>query len=65
MVCILGGLRKASVALLEFVGTCVSNYGGGSREGGGGGPTFSADLARSFLIKVCKKTDGKIRFYVC
>ena len=45
---------KRASSEVEFSFTCVSNYGGGCREGGGGVPIFSADLALNLLIKVCK-----------
>ena len=40
----LGGLRKASVAVLEFPGNRVSRKGEGFGEGGGGRAIFSAVL---------------------
>ena len=47
---------KRATSEVEFPYPCVSNYGGGSREGGGGEPIFSADLRALFFIKVCKNT---------
>ena len=45
---------KRAASALEFFFKCVSNYGGGSREGGDGRPILGGFGAVRFMIKVCK-----------